>query len=244
MYEVEDEDGKRYALKCLKPEGLTTQRVKRFKNEIAFCARKEHRNIVPIVDWGFVQRAGDRLPFYVMPIYQTTLRRLMRDGIPPERVLPWFGQLLDGLEAAHLMEVWHGDLKPENLLYDPDPDLLVISDFGIAHFAEPLLQTMVETRASERLANFRYAAPEQRTEGMVDHRADVYALGAQIMTAQGCTSASVSNLTPSGSGYFDPWVPPQVARKARVGLSSETVRQPLLQTSWTHSNSSTCSRVR
>jgi hypothetical protein len=37
--------------------------------------------------------------------------------------------------------VWHRDLKPENILYDPDADHVVVADFGIAHFAEPLLQT-------------------------------------------------------------------------------------------------------
>jgi hypothetical protein len=54
VYEVEDEDRNRYALKWLKPGGLTTARAKRFMNETAFCARKPHENIVPVEDWGCI----------------------------------------------------------------------------------------------------------------------------------------------------------------------------------------------
>jgi len=57
-------------------------------------------------------------------------------------------------------------------------DLLVIADFGIAHFGEEYLHTLVRTDPHARLANFQYAAPEQRRPGqVVDHRADIYALG-------------------------------------------------------------------
>jgi len=47
----------------------------------------------------------------------------------------------------------------------------------MAHFAEPFLQTAVDTLPHERLANFQYNAPEQRAFGMIDHRADIYASG-------------------------------------------------------------------
>jgi serine/threonine protein kinase len=146
-----------------------------------------------------------------MPIYPSTLRRLMTEGIPPERVLWLFGRLLDGVEAAHLLGVWHRDLKPENVLYDPQADRVVISDFGIAHFAEPLLQTAVETRTGERLANFQYAAPEQRSRGAVDRRADIYALGLilnEMFTGevlQGPGYKGIESVAP-GFAYLDPIV--------------------------------------
>ena len=56
----------------------------------------------------------------------------------------------------------------------------MIADFGIAHFCEEDLLANVHTKSSERLANFQYAAPEQRIKGyttQVDGRADVYAAG-------------------------------------------------------------------
>lgn len=105
------------------------------------------------------------MPFYVMPLYQHTLRGLMDAGIERNRILPLFSLILDGVEAAHLLRVWHRDLKPENVLCDANSGSAVIADFGIAHFEEDELYTAVETRNGDRLANFQYAAPEQRIRG-------------------------------------------------------------------------------
>jgi serine/threonine protein kinase len=96
----------------------------------------------------------------------------------PGAVLPIFSQILDGIDAAHLQGVWHRDLKPENILCSPAAETLVVADFGIAHFEEEDLLTVVETKTGERLANFLYAAPEQKIRGKrTDFRADIYALG-------------------------------------------------------------------
>jgi len=86
--------------------------------------------------------------------------------------------MLDGVEAAHLLGVNHRDLKPENVLYDERSKTLVVADFGAAEFTEEELYTVVETKPGERIANFQYAAPEQKVRGgAVDHRADIFALG-------------------------------------------------------------------
>lgn len=178
VYKVENDDRKVFALKCLDASKITTEKRKRFKNEIYFSLRNSHKHIVQVSDYGIVKIRGKQCPFYVMPFYPSTLRELMKKGIPPNRTLHYFSQILDGIEAAHLKSVWHRDLKPENILFDPSLDLLVVADFGIAHFAEDYLQTSVVTDKSTRLANFRYAAPEQRTFGQkVDQKADIYALG-------------------------------------------------------------------
>jgi len=118
-----------------------------------------------------------RLPFYVMPLYDSSLRKLMEGGVSPGDVLKLFNDILDGVEAAHLQNVFHRDLKPENLLVEMPGRRIVVADFGIAHFEEEDLFTAVKT-GDERLANYRYSAPEQRTPGgSVDHRADIFALG-------------------------------------------------------------------
>jgi serine/threonine protein kinase len=113
-----------------------------------------------------------------MQRYGGSLRDVMQAGLAPDRVLPLFSQILDGVEAAHLQQVVHRDLKPENILYDRGSDRLAIADFGIAQFSEDLIVTLVETAPSQRLANFQYAAPEQRVKGQkVAQEADIYALG-------------------------------------------------------------------
>jgi hypothetical protein len=177
VYEVVNTEAARFAVKVLDISRAGGARVKRFKNEMNFCLRNHHRNIIRVLGTGLTD--ADAV-FYVMPFYPRTLRDLM-GGIKPADVLPLYGQILDGVEAAHLQGIWHRDLKPENILYSPDDHALVVADFGIAHFEEEELLTAVETKPGERLANFLYAAPEQRSRGRtVDQKADVYALGLML----------------------------------------------------------------
>jgi serine/threonine protein kinase len=178
VYKALDENSNIVAVKCLDLKKSTKEKQKRFRNEINFCLRNTHKNIVTITDYGVHAQGKENTMFYVMPYYPSTLRKLMDNKIKPEKALIYFSQILDGLEAAHLKSVWHRDLKPENILYDPLRDILVLADFGIAHFGEEFLKTSIETKKNTRLANFRYAAPEQRGSGeKVDQRTDLFSLG-------------------------------------------------------------------
>lgn len=206
VYEVRDSDGKQLAAKILDPSKADSTRLKRFRNEIHFCTRNKHTNIVQVQDTGITDKGA---AFYVMPLYSGTLRDLMSKGIQPEGVLPYFGQILDGLEAAHAQRVWHRDVKPENVLFAAEHDRLVIADFGIAHFEEEELLTAVETKNDMRLANFVYSAPEQRARGqIVNNKADIYALGLilnEMFTRaipQGTAARRVSDVS-RDHGYVD-----------------------------------------
>jgi len=166
------------ALKVLAPDRATADKRRRFKNETAFLARNKHQNIVTVIDHGIANSGGIVGPFYVMRRYEASLRNIMLRGIPSEQVLRLFSQILDGVEAAHLQGVVHRDLKPENILHDAKSNTLAIADFGTARFTEDQLATTVETGPSQRLANFQYAAPEQRAPGkQVLATADIFALG-------------------------------------------------------------------
>jgi serine/threonine protein kinase len=178
IFEAIDDVGNTYAIKWLEPVKATKEKVKRFKNELHFCLKNQHPHILTILDHGIFIKGENNSPFYVMPLYDGSLRDLLKAGISPDKVLSYFAQILDGLEAAHFHGVVHRDLKPENILYAAGDDRLVIADFGIARFQEDELYTAVKTKDSARLANFQYAAPEQRSQGAEpDERADVYALG-------------------------------------------------------------------
>ena len=174
---VSDNDGNDFALKYLKPDVHTEQKNKRFRNELAFCTRNTHSNIITIEDNGLANIEGVDVPFFVMPVFPQTLRSLMQKKSPPEKLLLLFADVLNGIEHAHNSLIWHRDLKPENILVTGDEERAVVTDFGIAHFDDEYLHTIVDTMPQERLANFRYAAPEQRSKGEVDQRADIYALG-------------------------------------------------------------------
>jgi serine/threonine protein kinase len=192
VYEVRDSEGVAYAAKILDAAKASAIRLKRFKNEIGFCTKNTHENIIRVLASGIT---GKGATFYVMPLYSCTLRDLISKGIAPPAVLPYFEQMLSGIGAAHLQGVWHRDLKPENILFSETTGKLVVADFGIAHFEEEELLTAVETKNDERLANFLYSAPEQRSRGQqVNSGADIYALGLIL-------NEMFTGAVPQGSGF-------------------------------------------
>jgi serine/threonine protein kinase len=209
VYEVKDDNEQRFALKILKKQDITTEKRKRFKNEITFCQRASHPNIISVIDYGIVLDEKIAVPFYVMPFYDSSLRNVIKDGPKPDAIIRIFSQLLDGLEAAHLQKIVHRDLKPENILFKTSDAQLALADFGIARFTEDELFTAVETKAQDRLANFQYAAPEQRVRGKdIDSHADIYALGLilnEMFTheiPQGTEYKTISSVSPEYS-YLD-----------------------------------------
>ena len=188
------DEGLPVAVKVLSEQASRDKR-RRFKNEIAFFAKKKHPNIVTVIDHGFAKSDTVAGPFYVMSRYGSNLRELMRSGMEPGQALKLFSQILDGVEAAHLQGVIHRDLKPENVLYDPATGIVAIADFGIAHFTEDLLITTVKTGPADRFANFQYAAPEQRRAGaQITETADIFALGLIL-------NELFTSVVPHGSEY-------------------------------------------
>jgi serine/threonine protein kinase/tetratricopeptide (TPR) repeat protein len=83
----------------------------------------------------------------------------------------------EALEAAHQAGVIHRDVKPSNLLLDESNNVWV-ADFGLAHVGGDAALT----RTGNLIGTLRYMSPEQALgrPGLVDHRTDVYSLGATL----------------------------------------------------------------
>ena len=199
--------GEAIAVKLLTSTAKDKRR--RFKNEAAFLSRNQHRNVVTVLDHGVANHADITGPFYVMKRYDSNLRAALKSSMPPAYLLRAFAQVLDGVEAAHLQRVVHRDLKPENILFDRASDTLAIADFGVASFTTDELATLVQTGANQRLANFQYAAPEQRAVGQqVTEAADIYALGLMLNemftghVPHGTDYALISSVS-DAHGYLD-----------------------------------------
>lgn len=234
VFEATNSSGEVFALKCLSPERITSERLKRFKNEIEFCQRQNHANIVSVVDAGVANIKGIKCPFYVMRRYSGTLRSHI-ERLKPEEVMPAFSQVLDGVEAAHLAGVWHRDLKPENVLWNNEDRILVVADFGIAHFEEDEIYTAVETKNAGRMANFQYSAPEQRARGSaVDRRADIFSLGLilnELFTGEIPQGAGYTRIRQANPvfGYLDDIVDSMIQQNPRNRPDSiEVIKKELI----------------
>ena len=206
VYGGRDGAGNDVAVKCLTV--ATSDKRRRFKNEIAFLAKNSHQNIVTVSDYGISKTGPINGPYYVMKRYDGSMLDHIAN-IDPKASIELFIGILDGVEAAHLKGVVHRDLKPENILMERMSNRPVIADFGIARFQEEMLLTAVETQPTQRLANFQYAAPEQRARGLqVDERADIYAAGLilnELFTGQvpyGTAYTSISSVS-SEHSYLD-----------------------------------------
>ena len=168
--------GEQVAIKFVE-RSIGGDKLKRFKNEISFCEHHSHKNIVAILDRGCAYLDEKDYVFYVMPLYSESLKKKIQAGIPHENILDIFIGLIEGLKYSHEQGSIHRDIKPENIMFAEGSLDPIICDFGIAHFAEEDLLTVVETKATDRMANFYYAAPEQyKKDAKVCPQTDIYSV--------------------------------------------------------------------
>ncbi|MFJ9367283.1 serine/threonine-protein kinase [Nocardia sp. NPDC101769] len=152
----------------------------RFLREADTAARLDHRNIVAVYDRG---NEGGQLWIAMQYVDGSDVAQLLRDGpLPVGRAVWIVTETAAALDYAHGHGVLHRDVKPANILLTDasrgEPERVLLADFGIA---KALDETGGFTRSGMLLASLQYAAPEQFDIGVaVDHRVDVYALGATL----------------------------------------------------------------
>jgi serine/threonine protein kinase len=166
------------ALKVLSPHLVASAAARaRFDREIQIVGRLEHSGIVRASDAG---REG-RVAYLVMEyIDGIDLARLVRRGGPlnaPE-ACEAARQMAEALAAAHAIGAVHRDVKPSNVMLDRAGRAKLL-DFGLAHLSAEAA-TDRETTLGRLLGTLDYLAPEQAEGEPLDHRADVYGLGATL----------------------------------------------------------------
>ncbi len=160
--------------------------LRRFEREARAAAKIDHPNITRVHDYGTVGSGG---AFLIMELIagRTWRAELQRSGvIAPSRAADWFRQLLNGLQFAHAMGIVHRDLKPENVMIVADgvggADTVKIMDFGLAKVLDGgTAATETVTAAGMAMGTIGYMAPEALTGGLVDERADIFAIGVMMV---------------------------------------------------------------
>jgi hypothetical protein len=170
------------ALKLIAPELALDERFReRFARETELAMALEHPNVVPIYDAGDVD---GRLYLAMRLVEGTDLKALLARPLEPAGALAICGQVARALDAAHAKGLVHRDVKPSNVLLDAS-EHVYLADFGLTRRLEDQGLQAGEGRSVGTPA---YLAPEQIEGGLVDGRADVYALGCMLFE---CLTGSV-----------------------------------------------------
>jgi hypothetical protein len=181
--------GKRVALKVLH-QHLAMFLGDRFLQEARAAVVIDHPHVIDIIDLGVFPEDGR--PYFLMSYLEGLelgdhVARLggqlgFGKRLPVDLTLRLFAPVLDALAAAHDKGIVHRDLKPSNVFIKhtqrgPHPTLL---DFGIAKVLEESARVVNKTQSSAVMGTPGYMAPEQARGAAVDHRADIYAVGAML----------------------------------------------------------------
>ena len=158
------------------PERRTTNRY-RFGVEIATAARIDHANVVTVYEGG----EESNCQFCAMQLVNgPSLAEMIGDGLDVELAAEYIRQAALGVAAAHAIGVIHRDIKPQNILINPDLSQAKVSDFGLAKFVETSHEPAI-TRAESVFGTLDYISPEQLNDSStVSEAADIYSLGATL----------------------------------------------------------------
>ncbi|MBL0206664.1 MAG: CHASE2 domain-containing protein [Propionivibrio sp.] len=146
----------------------------RFFREAETAGRLNHQNIVTMYD------AGEEhdLAYIAMEFLKgRDLVPYTKPGqlLPLPKVLSILARVADALAYAHSNNVVHRDVKPANVMYEPESDQVKVTDFGIARITDSS-----RTKTGMVLGTPSYMSPEQLSGKKIDGRSDLFSLGVTL----------------------------------------------------------------
>jgi eukaryotic-like serine/threonine-protein kinase len=170
--------GRTVAVKVLLPALLTEPGFgARFEAEARMMAALRHPGIVNVFDYGESDLPGGGRAAYLVMEYvdgEPLAARLKREGkLDAATTMSVVADAADALHVAHLAGIVHRDVKPGNLLIQPDGAVRLV-DFGVARS----VAAAGITGTNNVIGTALYMAPEQAAGRRVSPATDIYALGA------------------------------------------------------------------
>jgi tRNA A-37 threonylcarbamoyl transferase component Bud32 len=163
---------RRVAIKLLHREMQEdSDQLERFRREARAVAQLSHPHIVGVIDAG----EDANRPYIVFEYVEgdTLKDRIRRMGrLPVDESLAYAIEIARALGSAHAHDIVHRDVKPQNVLLDPEGSAKV-TDFGIARS----LRDDGLTADGRVLGTTDYVSPEQALGHDVDGQSDIYSLG-------------------------------------------------------------------
>ena len=165
------------AIKVLHPHLSSSKRnKKRFAREARAIEHLKHHNILRIYDYSGLDQS-DFCYIVTEFVDGATLSELTAEkGRLPSETVSLIGlSLAKALEYAHSEGILHRDLKPDNVMIREDGTVKLM-DFGIARFLDEVQVTMT----GALVGSPAFMSPEQAKESDLDHRSDLFSLGAVL----------------------------------------------------------------
>ncbi len=187
--------------------------LQRFEREVKIVSRLEHRNIVPVYDFGEYESQ----PYIAMRYMPAgSVEELLAEGrISLPRILSIVEQVASALDYAHQNRILHRDLKPSNILLD-DGGGVFITDFGIARI---LSESSSQITTQGVVGTPSYMSPEQARAEKLDGRSDVYSLGVMLFELVTGRRPFESD-TPYSLAVMHVTMPPPLPRQFEPGVST------------------------
>ena len=206
------------ALKLLRRSLYSPDARRQFRREQFALAQLRHGGIARLIEGGVTDAGLAYIALeFVDGVPITDYARAQRLDLRHRLAL--FMQVCRAVEAAHRALIVHRDLKPSNVMVDGEGQVKLL-DFGIAK----LLDADDETQTRMPAFTPAYAAPEQRSGGLVTTATDVYALGVllgELVTGERLNDGSGRTPSAQVGAQTAPGVLPASARTTRRQLRGD-----------------------
>src|SRR5262245_51610624 len=160
-------------IKLLPPRPDSKNLRERFLREARTAAKLSHPHVIPIYA---VEELGDFVFFAMAYVEGKTLTQRVRERgpLPPSEAARMLREVAWALAYAHEQGVIHRDVKPDNILIEDGTGRALVADFGIAG----QIKDAASWDGGAIVGTPEFMSPEQALGETIDHRSDLYSLGA------------------------------------------------------------------